>query len=133
MDATALLGDGASVLRDAGDGVFRAPRARAGECRRARDRALDRDHAGRAIRPLVERYESSALGAIVDRVIRAVETEREIEEEGELFARCALFVGCVAEPLRAHVAATEAEALEAAVRAFEEEDARRRRRRGRRR
>ena len=123
VDVTALLADAARDLRDARDAVVRETRARAGECRRARERALDRDHAGRAIRPLVERYESSALGAIVDRVIRAVETEREIEEEGELFARCALFARCVAEPLRAHVATMDDEALEAALRAFEEEDA----------
>ena len=121
VDVTALLADAANDLRDAKDAVVRETRARGGESGRAGEREVDRDRAGRAtIQPLVARYESSALGGIVDRVIRAVE----IEEEGELLARCALFVGCVAEPLRAHVAATEAEALEAAVRAFEEEDAR---------
>ncbi len=98
--------------------------ANARECRFARDQTLDRDHAERAIETLIERYESSALGAIVDRVTRAVATAREMEEEGELFARCALFARCVAEPLRAHVATTDDEALEAALRAFEEEEKR---------
>jgi len=128
VDVTALLEDAARDLRDARDAVVRETRARA-ECpfEFRVDADDDKDDASdarvrRAIRPLIDRYESTPLHGIVHRAMSAARVEREIDDEGAALAACALFARCVARPTRAYVARVDDEALEAALRAFENDD-----------
>jgi hypothetical protein len=76
----------------------------------------------RRIQPVMDRYKSTALDGVVDRVVRALNLEGAHLAYGIELAKCATFVKVVSGAVKEHVKALDDARLEAALKAFEDDD-----------